>query len=108
MVHRELRLSIRSLALGLVFLWFGSLWSATQNITEYQVKAAYLYNFLKFVEWPSRPGSENQTRFLGVILSERFSRIRCQERRCRESLSFSSVSPGQVTPGAVMCFSLVL
>jgi len=25
---------------------------ASQSPTEYQVKAAYLYNFLKFVEWP--------------------------------------------------------
>jgi hypothetical protein len=27
--------------------------SAQDTIPEYQVKAAYLYNFLKFVEWPS-------------------------------------------------------
>lgn len=25
---------------------------AQENLSEYQVKAAYLYNFLKFVEWP--------------------------------------------------------
>jgi len=25
-----------------------------QTVTEYQVKAAFLYNFAKFVEWPSR------------------------------------------------------
>jgi len=28
---------------------------ADQTPTEYQVKAAYLYNFLKFVEWPDDP-----------------------------------------------------
>ena len=28
---------------------------AQQGPTEYQVKAAYLYNFLKFVEWPNDP-----------------------------------------------------
>src|ERR1700719_4610647 len=28
---------------------------AAQSPTEYQVKAAYLFNFLKFVEWPQDP-----------------------------------------------------
>ncbi len=28
--------------------------SQAQNVTEDQVKAAYVYNFAKFVEWPSR------------------------------------------------------
>jgi hypothetical protein len=32
--------------------------SADQSPTEYQVKAAYLFNFLKFVEWPEDPGSD--------------------------------------------------
>jgi hypothetical protein len=29
-----------------------------QSPTEYQVKAAYLFNFLKFVEWPDDPGAD--------------------------------------------------
>jgi hypothetical protein len=29
-----------------------------QSPTEYQVKAAYLFNFLKFVEWPEDPAAE--------------------------------------------------
>jgi hypothetical protein len=32
--------------------------SAGQSPTEYQVKAAYLFNFLKFVEWPDDPVAE--------------------------------------------------
>jgi len=32
--------------------------SADQSPTEYQVKAAYLFNFLKFVEWPDNPGAD--------------------------------------------------
>jgi len=31
---------------------------ADQTPTEYQVKAAYLFNFLKFVEWPDDPGAD--------------------------------------------------
>jgi hypothetical protein len=30
-----------------------------QNPTEYEVKAAFLYNFAKFVEWPASAGSIN-------------------------------------------------
>jgi len=28
---------------------------------EYQIKAAYLYNFAKFVEWPARASTNNQS-----------------------------------------------
>ena len=31
---------------------------ASQSPTEYQVKAAYIFNFLKFVEWPDEPAAE--------------------------------------------------
>lgn len=31
---------------------------AAQSPTEFQVKAAYLFNFLKFVEWPDDPGAD--------------------------------------------------
>ena len=31
---------------------------AGQSPTEYQVKAAYLFNFLKFVEWPHDPAAD--------------------------------------------------
>ncbi len=31
---------------------------ADQSPTECQVKAAYLFNFLKFVEWPDDPGTD--------------------------------------------------
>jgi hypothetical protein len=31
---------------------------AGQSPTEYQVKAAYLFNFLKFVEWPEDPAAD--------------------------------------------------
>jgi hypothetical protein len=31
---------------------------AAQSPTEYQVKAAYLFNFLKFVEWPDDPAAD--------------------------------------------------
>ena len=43
-------------ALGTVLLLLlpGPPLSCAQTVSEYQVKAAYLYNFSKFVEWPAR------------------------------------------------------
>jgi hypothetical protein len=39
-----------------------------QAATEYQVKAAYLFNFLKFVEWPDVPPAEAQTKWvIGIV-----------------------------------------
>src|SRR6267154_3413111 len=32
--------------------------NATKGPSEYQVKAAFLYNFVKFVEWPFTPGAQ--------------------------------------------------
>jgi hypothetical protein len=49
-------------AVGAVFVLVsaGQPISAAQAMNEYQVKAAYLYNFAKFVEWPAR-AFENST-----------------------------------------------
>jgi len=37
---------------------------ADQSSTEYQVKAAYLFNFLKFVEWPDDPGGDPHAKWV--------------------------------------------
>ena len=44
------------LTLGIaMLLWFPAQpLSSAQTASEYQVKAAYVYNFTKFVEWPAR------------------------------------------------------
>lgn len=39
-----------------------------QSATEYQVKAAYLFNFLKFVEWPEAAPGETQSKWvIGIV-----------------------------------------
>jgi hypothetical protein len=38
--------------------------------TEYQVKAAYLYNFGRFIEWPARPTSPSSDDFLVCVLGQ--------------------------------------
>jgi hypothetical protein len=35
-------------------------WAQESNLSEYQVKAAFLYTFTKFVDWPEEPSGEVQ------------------------------------------------
>ena len=44
--------------LAAIFLLVCTGTRGAQSATEYQVKAAYLFNFLKFVEWPDEPGAD--------------------------------------------------
>ena len=53
---------------------------SAQSATEYQVKAAYLFNFLKFVEWPEEPGADPHAKWvIGFVgetpVSEELSRL---------------------------------
>jgi len=47
---------IRAIAVGIACILFvaSCLHAQQSNPTEYQVKAAYLYNFGKFIEWPAK------------------------------------------------------
>ena len=52
-------------------LLVGGCWSAVGPVlaanSEYQVKAAFIYNFLKFVEWPADSLNSPDTICLGVL-----------------------------------------
>jgi hypothetical protein len=41
-----------------------------QSLTEYQIKAAYLFNFLKFVEWPQDSPADPQAKWVIGIVGE--------------------------------------
>lgn len=51
-------------AIGFAFALCCSVWQpvsgADDALDEYRVKAAYLYNFISFTEWPEFPGDELQ------------------------------------------------
>src|SRR6266581_382088 len=47
------RLWFVPLGLALSLLLLGQEQSSAQRVSEYQVKAAYMYNFAKFAEWPA-------------------------------------------------------
>jgi hypothetical protein len=57
---------IVSVAISIVILHAAS--CRAQSATEYQVKAAYLFNFLKFVEWPdASPGDAQSKWVIGIV-----------------------------------------
>ncbi len=61
-----------SLSLGLLFLAAGS-GPAAGEVTEYGVKAAYLYNFSQFVRWPAAAFSADDSNFvIGVVGEDPF------------------------------------
>jgi hypothetical protein len=62
---------IRATALGTAFTLFvaSCLYAQHAGPTEYQVKAAYLYNFGKFIEWPAKV-SANDDLFSICVLGE--------------------------------------
>src|ERR1700744_5267172 len=63
---------LRQLALVtvLVFAWAVSGFAQANKPNEYQVKAAYLYNFGKFVNWPASFAPINKNSFEICILGQ--------------------------------------
>ncbi len=48
---------------------------ARSQAPEYQVKAAFLYNFAKFVEWPAEALSEDPSFVIGILGEDPFGRL---------------------------------
>jgi hypothetical protein len=64
---------LRSLATGLLlcaFASFGGLKAQAPQPTEYEVEAAYLSNFGRFVEWPVRAGANERDPFYVCVLGQ--------------------------------------
>jgi len=66
-----------SLIILTLFLFVAAMSSQTsadsQPTHEYQVKAAFLYNFIKFVQWPEeKPADSNDTITIAVIGNHKF------------------------------------
>jgi hypothetical protein len=55
---------LAALILVVYFLLANRAAHADQSPTEYQLKAAYLFNFLKFVEWPDDPGGDPHAKWV--------------------------------------------
>lgn len=44
--------------------------ASAHEFSEYQVKAAFLYNFTKFVDWPPQPADNHGTPFAMCVVGE--------------------------------------
>jgi hypothetical protein len=51
-------------------LWFPSQSATGQTVSEDQVKAAYLYNFAKFVEWPTKDYLDSHSAIRLCVLAD--------------------------------------
>jgi len=70
-------LSVMGARLACIALLLAGIWIAAtrttfshESPTEYQVKAAYLFNFLKFVDWPEDPTTNMNGRWVIGIVGE--------------------------------------
>lgn len=75
---RLAKASRRAFRCGLTIILAGSLNAGlrVQAVNEYQVKAAFLYNFAKFVEWPDPPaGPSKETLTLCIVGQDPFGDI---------------------------------
>ena len=59
-------------AMACAFLPVRNLPAQTPTPTEYEVEAAYLSNFGRFVEWPARAGSQNDPFYVCVLGQDPF------------------------------------
>lgn len=75
MKHRSLlqRISIL-IFLMVISVAFPPFEAAPQTATEYQVKAAFLYNFAKFVDWPEEALSNDAAFVIGILGEDPFGR----------------------------------
>jgi hypothetical protein len=71
--NRESRITIISILL-IICLWVFNAYSAT--FSEYEVKAAFIYNFTRFVEWPTNSfESTNSPIVIGILGKDPFGKI---------------------------------
>ncbi len=71
-LRRGARSCDRYLAVAMAWLLLGmaSSWAQTLKATDYQVKAAYLYNFGRFVEWPAQSAAAGDDSFTVCVLGQ--------------------------------------
>lgn len=76
MIENKMKIKIYKLFfLVLVFtMLFNSVYAETEQEQEYKVKAAFLYNFLKFIDWPPTKISDEKTINIGIIGTNPFGK----------------------------------
>jgi hypothetical protein len=60
------------LCLGLIVTQIASAETSSAKYKEYEVKAAFIFNFLKFIDWPQGKTAENGPIVIGIIGEDHF------------------------------------
>ncbi len=68
------RVCILAIAAGVLLFFHGSILteSAWASSVEYRIKTAFLYNFTKFIEWPTHGGKNGQSFTIGILGEDPF------------------------------------
>ncbi|HZF70423.1 YfiR family protein [Sulfuricurvum sp.] len=87
----------RYLAISCLFIsLYPSLLFGSQSTLEIKIKAAYLYNFTKFVDWPDQKGKDPQICIVGdSALSSVLEELAAKQR---SGTSFIVVSDSKINP----------
>ena len=73
--------------------------------SEYRVKAAFLYNFAKFVEWPSDPGGNLGPISICVLGTCPIVFISSSDKKALRSILEGLIRPGALTVGETEGFA---
>lgn len=84
----------RLLSVGICIAFISSTLYAEQNPLETKIKAAYLYNFTKFVTWPDRQGKPIQ---ICVSGDTQITKV-LDELSAKQNGSFSVIAGSKINP----------
>jgi len=80
LIRRSRSLGLRVLLLFVLLLVVPGTRSQPTGVDEYRAKAAFIYNFCKFVSWPKQPPQRgNQPFIFGVVGNRPFAKVIAQE-----------------------------
>ena len=68
----HLHLHIKLVALGLLYILLAPVTVTAAEPSEYTVKAAFIYNFAKFVEWPAELSAKEGPFVIGILGEDPF------------------------------------
>ena len=68
----RLRLRAQSAVLGVLYILLASAMVTAAEPLEYAVKAAFIYNFAKFVEWPAESSAKEGPFVIGILGQDPF------------------------------------
>jgi hypothetical protein len=94
-LQRSHLICVAAIMLGSLF-WLPCARSQTPKPSEYDVKAAYLFNFSRFVEWPAQPAETSNDSFAICVLGRDPFGAALNTTIARESIAGKTVVAKQI------------